>query len=117
LAKLWLRTEAAGQSSQLLSISKSHTDGLEPSSFLMRKSSPNLYLINNYHFNSIFGTGESCQQKLWSLVPQPPTEHENTQQGIAAASFIENLNGGRVPFLLNLRGPCPAQWGPEDHQS
>lgn len=82
----------------------------------MRKNSPNLYLINNPRFNSMFGTGESCQQKLWSLVPHPPAGHENTQPGIAAVSAISNLSGERGPFLLNPPGLCPAKWGVGDHQ-
>lgn len=84
----WAIQPAAQHLHEPIKTGLSHTDRLEPPGFVMRKSSPNSDLINNSHFNSMFGTGESCQQKLWSLVPHPPTGRENTQQGTAAVSFI-----------------------------
>lgn len=89
LARLWLRAEAAGQFSSC-SASPQAMDGLILHSSVIRNNSLTLGLINISHFNNMFGTGRSCQQKLWSLVPHPPTGHENK----AAVSFTSNLCGG-----------------------
>lgn len=76
LAKIWIRAEATEPFHQLLSISTSHEDGLQPPSLHRGVSSLDLDLIINSHFNSMFSTGESCQQKLWNLThPRDPKTH------------------------------------------
>lgn len=107
LARLWHGTEAAGQSSSCSAFPQA-MDGLEPHSSVMRNNSLTLALINIPHFNNMFGTGGSCQQKLWSLVPHPPTGHENK----SAVSFKPAWRVRTSPSEPS----CLAKWGPEDHQ-
>lgn len=110
LARLWLWTEAAGRFSSC-SASPQAVDGLEPQSSVMRNNSLNPGLINISHFNNTFGIGGSCQQKLWSLVPHPPTGHENKAL-LPSPSSQSCMEGEDLSFWTLM-----AKWSPEDHQS